>query len=106
MLAAIALCVQAAGLQDKEVYLQLGIDAGHWSRIVKGDAHFPLDRLGALMDICGNESPLVWLAHSRGYELKPLESEMQRELRETEEALQRERAENRLLRSLLVKGGQ
>lgn len=102
MLAAIALCMQAAGLQDKEVYLALNIDAGHWSRIVKGDAHFPLDRLGPLMDLCGNEAPLMWLAHSRDYSLRPLESEMQRRAREAEEALAKAEAENKLLRGLLV----
>lgn len=102
LLAAIGLCMQAAGLSEKEVYLPLGIDPSHWTRITKGDAHFPLDRLGPLMDLCGNEAPLEWPAYSRGYELRPLETEMQRRAREAEEALAAERAENKLLRSLLV----
>lgn len=34
--AAIALCVQVSGLEEKEVYLSLEIDAGHWTRIMKG----------------------------------------------------------------------
>lgn len=92
--AAIALCVQVTGREDKEIYLSLGIDPGHWSRILKGDAHFPVDKLGALMDLCGNEAPLVWLAHSRGYELRPLETELERRLRQTTERA--EKAEDRL----------
>lgn len=104
MLAAIALCAQAAGLQDKELYLPLGLDAGHWSRIVKGDAHFPLDRIGPLMDLCGNEAPLQWLAHSRGYELRPLESETERRLRLEQERAEELAKENRLLRGLLERG--
>ncbi|MFD2271381.1 hypothetical protein ACFS07_10275 [Undibacterium arcticum] len=41
---AVALCVQVSGLDDKEVYLSLGIDAGHWTRIMKGDAHFSAEQ--------------------------------------------------------------
>ena len=66
LLSAVSLCISASGLQDKEVYLSLEIDAGHWSRIMKGDAHFPLNKLGELMNLCGNEAPLIWLARSKG----------------------------------------
>lgn len=98
---AIALCVQAAGLEDKEVYLTLGIDAGHWTRITKGDAHFPVNKLNALMDICGNEAPLQWLANSRGYGLVMLVPESERKLREAEAALIEERARTKWLLSQL-----
>lgn len=101
MLGAIALCMQAAGMADKEAHLALGIDAGHWSRILKGDAHFPLHLLGPLMDLCGNEAPLAWLAHSRGYELRPLETKTERELREAREELEAERAKVRMLADVL-----
>ena len=105
LLSAIALCAQAAGLQDKELYLPLGIDASHWSRIIKGDAHFPLERLGPLMDLCGNEAPLEWLAFSRGYELRALETELERQVREERERSARLEDENRLLREMLVGRG-
>ena len=98
---AIALCVQAAGIEDKEVYLSLGIDAGHWTRISKGDAHFPVNKLNALMDLCGNEAPLQWLANSRGYGLVMLVPESQRKLREAEVALAEERARVKWLMSQL-----
>lgn len=95
LLSAIVLCVHASGLDDKEVYLSLGIDAGHWSRIMKGDAHFPVNKLGDLMDMCGNEAPLIWLAMSRGKGLVLLKSEAERQIEElqaklakTEERLQ------------------
>lgn len=95
--AAIALCVQVSGLDDKEVYLSLGIDAGHWSRIMKGDAHFPVNKLNELCDMCGNESPLIWWIHSRGYDprsLRRIESDLEREnrlLRERLAAVESER---------------
>ncbi len=101
MLAAIALAIQAAGLQEKEVSASLGIDPGHWTRILAGAAHFPLDRLGPLMDLCGTDAPLEWLAFSRGFELRPLESELERRLREERERLEKVESENRVLRSLL-----
>ncbi len=91
MAGAIALCVQVSGLEDKEVYLSLGIDAGHWSRIMKGDAHFPVNKLCDLMDLCGNETPLVWLANYRGYGLVMLKTEAQRRIEELEATLAKER---------------
>jgi hypothetical protein len=106
MVAAVALCMQAAGLAEKEVYLPLGIDASHWTRITKGDAHFPLALRGPLMDLCGNDAPLEWLAHSRGYELRPLETETERLLRLQAERADKLEAENRLLRTLLLGRGQ
>lgn len=105
MLAAVQLCLQAAGIADKEAHLALGIDAGHWSRVLKGDAHFPLHLLGPLMDLAGNEAPLEWLAHSRGYELRPLETELERQVREEQERNAALANENRMLRELLVGRG-
>lgn len=92
LLGAIKLCISLAGFEaDKEVYGKLGVDAGHWSRIHRGEAHFPVDKLNALMDLCGNEAPLLWLVQSRGYDLASLrhrETELERKLRElTEENL-------------------
>jgi hypothetical protein len=102
MAGAIALCVQVAGLSEKEVYLPLGIDASHWTRITKGDAHFPLDRLGPLMDLCGNEAPLMWLAHHRGFGLHRLETALERENRELREALAEEKRKARWLADALT----
>lgn len=89
-LAAIVLCVQLSGLDDKEIYLTLGMDAGHWSRIMKGDAHFPVDKIDSLMTLCGNEAPLQWLAHKRGYQLHLLKTAAERRIEELERALNKE----------------
>lgn len=89
MLGAIKLCVSAAGFEsDKQVYGELGIDAGHWSRITRGDAHFPVDKLPELMRLCGNEAPLVWLVNACGYapaSLRKRETETERALRAARE---------------------
>jgi hypothetical protein len=99
--AAISLCVQASGLEEKEVYLPLEIDAGHWTRIMKGDAHFPVNKLNPLMNMCGNEAPLMWLANSRGYGLVVLKTESERRAEAAERALAEERSKVKLLTDLL-----
>lgn len=100
-LAALTLCVQSSGLEDKEIYLQLSIDAGRWSRIMKGEAHFPVNKLNDLCDICGNEAPLVWWANSRGYGLTLLKSEAERRAEEAEARAARAEEKARLLQEIL-----
>jgi predicted XRE-type DNA-binding protein len=78
LLGAVNLCIELSGLDDKEIYIPLGIDAGHFSNLRKGKGHFPIDKLDELMDLCGNEVPLVWLAHKRGKGLVVLKSEAER----------------------------
>lgn len=105
LLAAIKLCITLGGFSnDKQLYMDLDIDPGHWSRILRGDAHFPLDALPKLMDACGNEAPLIWLNYNRGYDpasLRKRETEVERQLREVHEELGRERLKNEALREAL-----
>lgn len=82
--AAIRLAANASGLEEKEIYLALKIDAGHWTRMMNGEANFPDDKLEAFMDIVENEIPLEWLAHRRGKGLVLLESEAEKQLRAAE----------------------
>ncbi|WP_229011577.1 hypothetical protein [Paraburkholderia gardini] len=103
-LAAIKLCISLGGFEaDKEIYSALDIDAGHWSRMHRGEAHFPVDKLCALMDLAGNEAPMLWLVQSRGYDLYSLrrqETELERENRLLKEELERERSERAVERRL------
>lgn len=92
MLAAIKLCVQVSGFEDKQVCDALSLDAAQWSRIKAGTANFPTNKLGDLMDYCGNEIPLRWSALVRGYELK-------RRLSAIEAELLQQRAENAELKN-------
>lgn len=105
LLASIKLCISLGGFEaDKQVYGALSIDPSHWTRITRGDAHFPVDKLNELMDLCGNESPLIWLAHSRGYDacsLRKRETETERALRMAQEALDAERLKVRVLTEAL-----
>lgn len=105
LLAAIKLCISLGGFEaDKQVYGALDIDAGHWSRIHRGEAHFPVDKLPALMDLCGNEAPLIWLTHARGYDptsLRKRETETEKQVRMWQEAFHAERTKVQVLTEAL-----
>lgn len=92
--------VSLPDLEAKQVYIPLKMDKATWSRIANGDMSFPADLLGALADVTQNEAPLIWWAHQRGFDLRPLKSELQEQL-DAERAEKLElRRENELLRSL------
>lgn len=106
MTKALVLCQTMSGLEDKAFIGETGVvkDQAQWSRILGcGQHNFPHDRLNLFMDKAGNEAPLLWLLYSRGYDLGSLrrrETELEQRLRETEEALAREREEREVERRL------
>lgn len=100
--AALRLAANACGLEEKEIYVPLKIDAGHWTRIMNGDANFPDDKIEQFMDLVENEIPLEWLAWRRGKGLHMLESEAERLLRLKDDENQKLKDENRLLRQIAV----
>lgn len=85
---ALHLCQTLSGKDDAQFYGQHGIvkDQAQWSRIMgqAGAANFPQDKLNLFMDIAENEAPLLWLLHSRHYDittLRHIETETERKLR-------------------------
>lgn len=101
MLGAINLCIDVSDLEDKEIYLALEIDSGHFSNIRKGKGHFPTNKLDDLMTLCGNEIPLIWLARKRGKGLHMLLTEAERLLAEERARRAEIERENRILRDVL-----
>lgn len=110
---ALILCQNLSGLEDKKFYGPRGIvqSQAQWSRIMGPAAqhNFPQDKLNLFMDIAGNEAPLLWLLHSRGYDLHSVrkkETETERKLRVAEERIaqleQEREVERRLFRDLRV----
>lgn len=94
---ACAKCAELVGSIDKTVAIDTGIDGPTWARIKQGDAGIKGDWLDRLMDACGNELPLLWLLHSRGYDprsLRRYETDVERENRELKEQLEAERLKN------------
>lgn len=104
LLDAVNYCIEVSGLDDKNIAISLGIDAGHFSNIRKGKAacNFPITKLDDLMNLCGNEIPLLWQAMKRGKGLVMLEGEAERLLRVQREENERLRHENKLLREIAV----
>lgn len=87
---AIALCAKAAGLEPKQVQDALRSDKAQFSRWTDDKEGILWTKLLALMDCCGNDAPLLWMLHARGYDLASLrrrETEMQRELRMAQERI-------------------
>lgn len=99
---AIGLCAKAAGFEPKEVMDALRVDGkpldkAQWSRWESGQEGVVWPKFQALMDFCGNDAPLLWMLHARGYDLGSLrkcESETEKALRSEREA--RHRAEEKV----------
>lgn len=92
---AIDLCAKAAGLEPKQLQIDLRLDKAQWSRWTSGQEGVIWPKLAGLMDLCGNDAPVLWMLHSRGYDLSSVrrrESDIERQnrmLREENAALRR-----------------
>lgn len=92
---AIGLCAKAAGLEPKQVQDGLKSDKAQFSRWTDDKEGIVWPKLTALMDLCGNDAPLLWMLQARGYDLSSLrrvETELERQnrlLREENQALRR-----------------
>lgn len=67
---AIRLCVQLSNLANDTICEQLGIDKGHWSRMMQGRANFPDSKSVHLMQLCGNFAPMQFEAWKFGFQLR------------------------------------
>jgi len=93
---ALQMCAELAGFSlDKELQQRLGVDKAQFSRWTSGTEGIVWPKFVKLMDTCGNDAPLMWMLHQRGYDLhsmRKLESETEkvnRQLREENAALRR-----------------
>ncbi|MGJ7508698.1 hypothetical protein [Variovorax sp. GT1P44] len=93
--AAIELCMEIGGKDPKEVTGDLKLDKAQLSRWLSGGEGVVWPKFEALMDYCGNDTPVLWMLHQRGFDLnsvRKLETETEREnrmLREEVIALRR-----------------
>ena len=93
---AIELCAKVAGFElDKILAAELDVDKGQFSRWTTGTEGIKWPKLRALMGVCGNDAPALWMVHDLGYDLASLrrrETELERDnrlLREENAALRR-----------------
>lgn len=97
-------CASKSGKQDKFIAADIGMQDAVWSRCKTGQNSPSGEQLVRLMQSCGNSAPLYWLLLQMGFDpasLRPLESETERSLRETREALEAERNKTRILTEAL-----
>jgi hypothetical protein len=91
----IALCARVGGLEPKQVLADLKLDKAQWSRWESGQEGVIWPKFAHLMDLCGNDAPVLWMLNARGYDLhslRKLETETEKEnrlLREENIALRR-----------------
>lgn len=100
---AIGLCAKVAGLEPKQVQSALHMDKAQWSRWESGQEGIVWPKLSAVMDTCGNDAPLLWMLHARGYDLSSIrkrETEAEKENRLLREELAKERSEREVERRL------
>lgn len=100
--AAITLACDSSGLEDKEIYLALDIDAGYFSNIKKGKATLQADLLREFCKVVGNNVFPEWLAYQVGCTLVMIKTEAERRAEEAENRAAAAEAENRLMRQLLA----
>jgi hypothetical protein len=104
--ASLELCADVSGYQfDSMLAKKLAVDKGQFSRWQSGDEGIKWEKFTRLMDVCGNDAPLLWMCHDRGYDLssiRRLESETERALREAQELLEAERTKVRVLTQALT----
>lgn len=101
---AIDLCAKAAQLAPKQVQDALKADRAQYSRWTDDKEGIVWTKLEALMDVCGNDAPLLWMLRRRGYDLSSLrrqETELERELRLAREEIERMKSERNAERRLL-----
>ncbi|MGJ7529828.1 hypothetical protein [Variovorax sp. GB1P17] len=99
--AAIELCAELGGYAlDKTLQQQLDVDKAQFSRWQSGAEGIVWPKFSKLMDTCGNDAPVLWMLHQRGYDLGSLrkqESELERRLRLAEERAHAAEVKNRVL---------
>lgn len=76
--AAFTLACSLSGLEDKEIYLALEIDAGYFSNIKKGKATLQADKIAEFCRVVGNTVYAEWMAFQLGCTLVMVKSEAER----------------------------
>ena len=82
--AAFTLACDASGLEDKEIHLALGIDAGTFSRMKSGKNTLRADMVCQFCRVVGNTIYPEWVAYQVGCGLVVLKSEAERRAEEAE----------------------
>lgn len=101
---ALEYCAELAGYgYDKQLEHAMDrrgvpVDKTQLSRWQTGAEGIKWEKLSGLMDVCGNDAPVLWMLHRRSYDLHSLRKTES----DTEKQLRLAREENDALRRLLM----
>lgn len=90
---ALLLCKSLSLLEDRIIAERLQMKLEDFVNIWAGDGYFPMAKLIDYMHICENIIPILWLALKCGYNLKPLEHELEQESRLLKEEIKKSNQE-------------
>ena len=99
--AAFTLACDSSGLDDKEIYLALSLDAGYFSNMKKGSATLKADLVAAFCRVVGNLVYAEWMAYQIGCTLVMIKTEAERRADAEKARADSLAAENKLMRQLL-----
>jgi hypothetical protein len=100
--AAFTLACDSSGLEDKEIHLALGIDAGYFSNIKHCKATLQADLIAKFCTIVGNTIYPEWIAYQVGCTLVMIKSEAERRADAEKARADALDTENKLLRALFT----
>ena len=98
--AAIGAMIAHSGLREKSIAIEADIDASTLAKVKQGTARPSEEHLMRMMDATGSEAWLYYWILKRGYDprsLRRLETEIERELRESNERCAKLENEKRVL---------
>lgn len=95
--AAFTLSCSVCGLEDKEIYLALDIDAGYFSNIKKGKATLQADLTQKFCETVGNMVYPEWLAYQLGCTLVMVKTEAERRAEQAERRAEQAETKVRVL---------
>lgn len=99
---AFRLACDASGLDDKEIYMALGIDAGYFSNITKDKATLQANLIKQFCSVVGNTVYPEWCAYQVGCKLVMIQTEAERRAVAEKDRADKLEAENKLMRELLA----
>jgi hypothetical protein len=72
---------------EKELYMQLGINSGNWTKVKQGKYALPWRTEKRLEELCGNNGLTIWRAFQWGCELRELKSTQEKRIADLEAAI-------------------
>ena len=79
--------IREGKMNQDAVRLQMNYDSGLFSRILSGQANFPIERLSEFNEIVGHDLTIHWLCYKNGYEAHILPKLLEKQLSEKDNQL-------------------